>query len=79
MAVVEASWRLNRLVMKVFMSRASSLLKTSLATALVASAFAITASAASLALCAAFALAISSASDSVVASVEPVGLPDVQA
>ena len=77
-AVVEASWRLNRLkVMKVFISRASSWLETSLAAALVASAFAIAASAASLALCAMSALAVNSASDSVV--VEPVEIPGVQA
>ena len=78
MAVVKASWRLSRLDMKLFTSRASSLLETSSAAFLIAAAFAIAASAAFLTLCAAFAVAVSSASDSVVPSVEPVGLPDSQ-
>ena len=69
--VIDASSCLDRLLMKVFMSRASSLLETSLAAALVASALAIAASAASLALCATL------ASDSLVASEEPDGSPDV--
>ena len=75
--LAEASWRLILwLVMKLLISRASSLLATSSAAALVASAFAIAALAALLALSAAFALVISSASGSVVSSVEPAGLPD---
>ena len=66
MAVVEASWRLNRLVMKVFMLRASSMLETSSADTWVAKAFAISASAFSLAFWATFARD----------SVEPAGLPE---
>ena len=76
MTVVKASWRLNRLVMKLFTSRASSLLETSSAAFLIAAASTIAVSAAFLILRAAFAVAVRSASDSVAASVETVGFPD---
>ena len=63
--------------MKMFISRASSFLKTSSAAPLIASASAMAASFASLALtAAAFACMIRSARDPVVASVETGGFPD---
>jgi len=75
--VVEAAWRLNRLLAWSFISRLFSLLETSSAAAFVASAFAIAASAASFFSCASFALLVRSASDPVVPSVEPVGVDPV--
>jgi len=72
MVVVEASWRLNRPVTNLLISRSLSLLETSSAAAFAASAFAIAASAASFFSCASFALLVRSSSDPVVPSVEPV-------
>jgi len=77
MVVVEASWRLNRLVTNLFISRSFSLLETSSAAAFAASAFAIAASAAFFFSCASFALLVRSSSDPVVPSVEPVGVDPV--
>jgi len=75
--VVEASWRLNRLLTNLVISRSLSLLETSSAAAFAASAFAIAASAASFFSCASFALLVRSSSDPVVPSVEPVGVDPV--
>ena len=79
--VAEGSWRLNRLpyvsVTNLFISKPLSWLETSSAAALVASAFAIAASAASFFSCASFALLVRSSSDPVVPSVEPVGVDPV--
>jgi len=77
MVVVEASWRLNRPVTNLLISRSLSLLETSSAAAFAASAFAIAASAAFFFSCASFALLVRSSSDPVVPSVEPVGVDPV--
>merc|ERR1719222_237908 len=77
MVVVEASWRRNRLLTNLVISRSLSLLETSSAAAFAASAFAIAASAASFFSCASFALLVRSSSDPVVPSVEPVGVDPV--
>jgi len=72
--VVEAAWRLIRLLTNLFISRPVSSLETSSAAFFVAVAFAISASAASFFSCASFAFLVRSSSDP---AVEPVGVDPV--
>jgi len=72
--VVEAAWRLNRLLANLSILRPLSLLETSSAAAFVFSAFSIAASASSFFLCASAALLVRSSSDP---AVEPVGVDPV--
>jgi len=72
--VVEAAWRLIRLLTNLFISRPLSSLETSSAAFFVAVAFAISASAASFFSCASFAFLVRSSSDP---AVEPVGVDPV--
>ena len=72
--MVEAAWRLIRLLTNLFISRPLSSLETSSAAFFVAVAFAISASAASFFSCASFAFLVRSSSDP---AVEPVGVDPV--
>ena len=72
--MVEAAWRLIRLLTNLFISRPASSLETSSAAFFVAVAFAISASAASFFSCASFAFLVRSSSDP---AVEPVGVDPV--
>jgi len=72
--VVEAAWRLIRLLTNLFISSPLSSLETSSAAFFVAVAFAISASAASFFSCASFAFLVRSSSDP---AVEPVGVDPV--